>query len=327
MKHFTKIAFVIVLVLVILGSVLCAVGVGIGFSISEFRESVKIGEFSFGPIRHIPFIRYWNDDFDWEEGDVVEGDGFGWTSTENEEFSFPWESLDGIKLDVDNSSVVITQNTTEDKENIRIDVEYRKENHKRKVDAYLSGGTLEIEDSGAWRIQNNDSVRITMRLPAQLIEQSWLEEIKLEQGRGKIVVETPLTAKEISINVGAGECDVRERVTAEKKISLEVEAGMLSVGEIEADKVDISGGVGEFTAALIQAETIEIEGGVGSVQVKAAGKETDYDYDIDCGVGGVTIGNRSYSGLSAGEKIENQGSKEIKIDCGVGNVEVSFEEQ
>ncbi len=326
MKHFTKVALVIVLVLVILGSVLCAVGIGIGFSISELRD-VYTGEFSLGFLRHIPFIRYGNDDGweDWES--VQEGEGFGWASAADDTFGFPWENLDEIKLDVDNASVSIVQNAAEDSGNIRLDVEYRKENHQRKVKASMSGSTLKIEDSDAWRIKNSDSVRITMWIPAQLSEQSHLKKIKLEQARGQIISEIPLTAKEISINVGAGECDIRERLTAEKKISLEVEAGRLSVGELEAEKVDISGGVGELTASLIQAEKIGIEGGVGSVQIKAAGKESDYSYDIDCGVGGVTIGNRSYSGLSAGETIKNQGSKEIEIDCGVGNVEVSFEEQ
>lgn len=321
MKHFTKVAFIVVLVLVILGSALCAVGIGIGFSISELADHVEAGEFSFGPIRHIPFIRYGNDSSDWIK------EGSGWMSEAEEDFSFPWEDIEEIKLDVDNSDITVTQNTAEDGENIRLEVEYRKKNHKRKVKAYMSGSTLKIEDSGSWRIQNSDSVRVAMRVPAELIERTWLKEIRLEQARGRINVEIPLTAEEISINVGAGECEIGERLTAEKKISLEVEAGLLAVGELAAEKVDISGGVGELTAALIQAEKIEMEGGVGSIQVKAAGKETDYSYDIDCGVGGVTIGERSYSGLSAGEEIKNPGSKEIKIDCGVGNVEVTFEEQ
>ena len=78
---------------------------------------------------------------------------------------------------------------------------------------------------------------------------------------------------------------------------------------------------------LEDAEKIEMEGGIGTIQIKAAGVETDYSYDIDCGVGSVTIGNHSYTGLSAGGEIKNQGSKEMEIDCGVGNVEVSFEGQ
>ena len=321
MKRFTKAAFAIVLVLVILGSALCAIGVGIGFSVSEFGEYVEAGEFSFGPISHIPFIWHGNDGSGWES------DGFGWTSADSEENSFPWEGLDKIELKVDNSSIIITQNSREDRENIREDVEYRRKNQKRKVDVQVDGSTLKIKDSGVWRIQNDDSVRVTMRLPAELIEHNWLKKIKLDQPRGTTNVQIPLTAKEISINVGAGECEILERLSAEKKISLEVGAGSLAVEELEAEKVDINGGVGELTAAFVQAEKIEMEGGIGAIQIKAAGVETDYSYDIDCGVGSVTIGNHSYTGLSAGGEIKNQGSKEMEIDCGVGNVEVSFEGQ
>ena len=38
MKNFTKAALIITLVLVILGSAFCAVGMGIGFSFPEFWE-------------------------------------------------------------------------------------------------------------------------------------------------------------------------------------------------------------------------------------------------------------------------------------------------
>lgn len=197
MKNFTKAALIIALVLVILGSALCAVGMGIGFTFSEFWEHVDAGEFSIGPIKGIPFIRYGNNDSGWD-GDV------GWISEEDADFMFPWEDIKKIEMDVDYSGVEIVERTGQDKENVHLRVEYREKNHQYKIKAYMSGSTLKIEGSGKWRTTNNDSSRITLELPMERMEQFWLEEISLEQARGYINVEMPLTAKEISISVGAG---------------------------------------------------------------------------------------------------------------------------
>lgn len=102
---------------------------------------------------------------------------------------------------------------------------------------------------------------------------------------------------------------------------------MLVLDEVEAKELEIGGGVGQITAELIRAEKIDIEGGVGTIDVTVAGKETDYSYDIECGVGSVGVGNSDYSGLGSSKHIENPGNKEIQIECGVGAVEVSFEDE
>ena len=106
-----------------------------------------------------------------------------------------------------------------------------------------------------------------------------------------------------------------------------MDAGAISLLELETVELEINGGVGEFTSELIRAEKIDIEGGVGSVEVTVAGRESDYSYDIECGVGSVAVGNSDYSGLGSSKSIENPGNKEIQIECGVGNVEVSFEDE
>ncbi len=320
MKNFTKTALIIVLVLVILGSLLCAVGLGIGFRFSEFWDQVETGEFSIGPIHHIPFFSYNYSDYDWADP------GDDWDAADEEVSYFPWEDIKKIKLDVDYSSVIITEAPWEDRE-VRITVQYRREDHRHRVQSGInSGNTLEIENEGSGRIRNSDSSRVTLELPRKLMEQGQLEEIDLKQGKGCIYSEMPLTAEKISISVGAGQCEIEEKLTAEKELSVSVDAGEIILAELEAEKLNLNGGVGTLTAELIQAQEIEIEGGVGSIEVEAAGKESDYSYDIECGVGRLEIGENEYSGLSSSRSIENPGGRKMKIECGVGDVEVSFQE-
>ncbi len=334
MKVFTKIALAVALIFVVVGSMLCAIGLGIGFQFSEFWDQVEEGEFSIGPIRHIPFISYgntgfsWDDwdswGFDWEEGDFDWEEGnYDWVAQDKQDFSFSWENIQKIELDLDYSGVKVLEDKAAG-ENILVNVGYRNKSHKHEVKAYMDGGTLKIQDSGNrnWR---KDSSMVVLTIPSGIMEHGWLEKIELKQGKGYINVGMPLTAKEISIKVGAGECVVSEKLTAEKEISVNVDAGEISLEELEANKVKLEGGVGELTASLLTADTIEIEGGVGNIEVEAAGEEADYSYDIQCGVGTVEIGDHEYSGLSSGGAINNPGNKKIEIDCGIGNVEVSFQ--
>lgn len=321
MKNFTKIALVFVLVLVILGSVLCAVGMGIGFTFSDFMEQVDAGEFSIGPIEGIPFIRHGNNDFEWDDESV------GWDSEEDEDFTFSWKDIKKIEMELGSSSVNIIESDREDPENVHLKIEYRNRNHKHRIKADLSGDTLEIESNRNGYNWRNDSARVTLELPMELMKDQKLEEISLEQESGYINVEIPLTARKISINVGAGKCESSEKLTAQKEMSMEVDAGKMDLEELEAEELKIKGGVGDFTAELIQAEKIDIEGGVGRIEVTVAGKETDYSYDIECGVGRVEIGDSNYSGLGSSKSIQNPGSKEMQIECGIGNVGVYFENE
>lgn len=318
MKNFTKAALIIALVLVILGSLLCAVGMGIGFQFSEFWDQVEAGEFSIGPIRHIPFIHYGNTDYEWDD------DSMDWDSADEDAFDFSCEDIKKIKMDVDYSGVRIVENT--DSNLVQMNVQYRREDHRYQVQAHMDGSTLKIEHKGSGRIRNYDSSRVTLELPRKLMEQVQLKEIDLKQGKGYIYVEMPLTAEKISISVGAGICETNEKLTAKKELSVSVDAGEIALAELEAEEVNLDGGVGTLTADLIQAEEIEIDGGVGDVDVTAAGRESDYSYDIKCGVGRLEIGDNEYSGLSSSRSIENPGSKKMKIECGVGEVEVSFQE-
>ncbi|MEH2943632.1 DUF4097 family beta strand repeat-containing protein [Lachnospiraceae bacterium KK002] len=318
MKNFTKAALIIALILVILGSLLCAVGMGIGFRFSEFWNQVEAGEFSIGPIRHIPFIRYGSSDLEWDD------DSIDWDSADEDAFDFSCEDIKKIKMDVDYSGVRIVENT--DSNLVQMNVQYRREDHRYQVQAYMDGSTLKIEHKGSGRIRNYDSSRVTLELPRELMEQVQLKEIDLEQGRGYIYMGMPLTAEKISISVGAGKCETGEKLTAKKKLSVSVDAGEIELGELEAEELKLEGGVGTLIAALIRAEEIEIEGGVGTIEVEAAGKERDYSYDIECGVGRLEIGENEYGGLSSSRSIENPGSKKMKIECGVGEVEVSFQE-
>lgn len=321
MKGFTKIALILSLILVVLGSMFCMIGLGIGFNFDEFWEEVEDGEYAIGPLGSLPvvFQRNWSN---WKD------DGEPWESVDSEQYVFSREK-DGIQrmdLDVYYGTVYIQENM-ENTEEFRVEVEYCKKNHRRKVEAFMDGETLKIEETGSKHSIHNDSTRITIRVPSEMKEMNEVfKEISLKQDAGEIIVNMPLTAEQININVNAGECEVAEKLKALEKFKADVGAGELELEEVETREIDLSANVGQITADQITADLIDINCGIGSIEAEAVGTEQDYNYEVKCDVGDVTIGDSSFSGLGNKRKIENNAGKEIRVECNIGEVEVSFTE-
>ena len=54
------------------------------------------------------------------------------------------------------------------------------------------------------------------------------------------------------------------------------------------------------------------------------GAETDYDYQLECAMGGINLNGEEYSGLSKEKDIKNGGKGTIDVECSVGSIEIHF---
>ena len=112
-----------------------------------------------------------------------------------------------------------------------------------------------------------------------------------------------------------------------EEVRLEIGASEAKVKDIVAEKVEIDVGVGQATVSNLTAKKIDVDTGVGQLVMELVGKETDYSYNVDCGIGSVTIGSKSYAGLGASNTVKNPDATcQVDIDCGVGEVKVTFTE-
>lgn len=89
---------------------------------------------------------------------------------------------------------------------------------------------------------------------------------------------------------------------------------------------EFSIGAGLLKTDRISAEEINIECGAGEVELTAAGQETDYNYNVEVGVGEAVIGGSKFGGLAVEKTIDNQADKEMVVECGAGKVTVTFEQ-
>ena len=83
--------------------------------------------------------------------------------------------------------------------------------------------------------------------------------------------------------------------------------------------VDISGGFGG---------EVELNCGMGSVNLEVQGaSREDFDYDLDVGMGSLSVEGVEASGFLGGEYKTSDGKdRSITVDGGMGDVKISFAE-
>lgn len=181
----------------------------------------------------------------------------------------------------------------------------------KNLDIELGAGVLEIYygDVENIQIEQEDVPNFKSYIEDDTLHIEGGVRIGINTSGGKIALVLPkgMTFDEIELEVGAGEADV-EGLTAN---SVNIEVG---AGEADISKLDV--------------KELNAEVGAGELYVKLVGKETDYSYDIECGIGEIQIGDNSYGGLGRTKNITNSGSTRfLDIECGVGEIQIEFQEK
>lgn len=168
-----------------------------------------------------------------------------------------------------------------------------------------------------------------------------LDEIDIDFGAGKLE-SGYLKAKEIEINVGAGKC-VFEGLEASESVDISLGAGEIVTEALAARKagLDVAAGELRVNGAKVGSETqvdismgnavlngvfageLDVECGMGNLDLTLEGAESDYNYEVDCSMGSIKIGGKSYNGL-ADHEIYNGSNDMIDISCSMGTVNVNF---
>lgn len=109
--------------------------------------------------------------------------------------------------------------------------------------------------------------------------------------------------------------------TEERRLTIILPKGM------QFERVELEVGAGQAEVSSLITQKLEVEVGAGQVNVELKGNQNDYNYNIECGVGNVVVGEMSYAGLGAEQSVKNEGAtKEIHVECGVGQVRINFVE-
>lgn len=180
-------------------------------------------------------------------------------------------------------------------DSVRIEVTGSGQN---KIRAGKDEDTLVIEGIG--RFSNR---QILLQYPRNMK----FDETSIKIAAGTVSLEDDFETDDLDISVGAGELTNR--------------------GNIRAEDTEVEVGTGNVELRNLKVNDFEGECGIGNLSVDMKDREENYNYEISCGAGAVQIGNSSYEGLGHEKKITNPDAEgNMKLDCGIGNINVHFEE-
>lgn len=165
----------------------------------------------------------------------------------------------------------------------------------------------------------NKTPELIITIPKDFIA----EYFSITIGAGKATLETA-RAKNVNLSVEAGELIVQQ-LEAKENCDFQVEAGNLEIKNGNVINTDMSCNVGQLKFSGELADISNIECNVGNIELKLKGKQEDYNYSIDCGVGQIKINQDTYN-LENSVYIENNANseKELILNNGVGKIDVQI---
>ena len=160
--------------------------------------------------------------------------------------------------------------------------------------------TLEIEQPQYWWKKYSDFVaKIDIYVPKGYI----FHDVKIETGFGKSSL-YGLNSYNIEVDSGFGKLDLNQ---------------------ISCQSLKLETGLGQTTGHRILCQNkLAIDTGVGSVSLDVLTQDNHFDYKVDVGLGNVTLGQKSFSGITD-QTSYNGNQLLIDVDCGMGNVEIKME--
>lgn len=235
---------------------------------------------------------YYDDDYDgYEKADNIPARGEGISN---------FTGIRELDVDVKALEVIVKQGDGDD---IRVDISHMDKRLQKDLEFENEDGELSIEttdNSFFDNIRRSKAGRIIIELP----KNNTIKDASFKIGAGKLTIEA-LNAGNLNIDVGAGEVIARQ----------------FTVKDLE---VDCSAGSGEFNGSVTN--NADISCGIGKINMTLAESRKDYNYELKCGLGKLKIGRDEYSGHESKKRIDNGTHRKMKIECGVGEVTVSFKD-
>ena len=196
---------------------------------------------------------------------------------------------------------------------IRLEIE---DGMAKYFDVKRKDGELSINDKRKTG-KHLKAAHVKLQIPSDYV----FDEVAIVLGAGDIKIER-LAANDISIEGGAGNVEA-EALVAKNVLDAEIGAGDFYIKNGVFGDTDIECGVGHFEIESCELNgDADISGGVGEVKIGIVGEQADFNYELSCGMGELSVFGDSYTSLGKDKEIDNGASYTISLECGVGSVNV-----
>lgn len=217
--------------------------------------------------------------------------------------NFKTDDISSLDINLLFTNLIIKQGDTLYVETNNEKVHFDEENNSLKIK----------EDSRSWLSQNNKGDLI-LYLP----ENSQFKTVKIQAGAGKIQIEN-LKTDTLSLELGAGETSI-QKLNVLENCKIESGAGKVSLLDGRIKNLDLDLGVGKFELTSSLLGSNKINAGIGSLELNLLGNKKDYLIKADKGIGTIHVDEV----IVSDDSTVGTGENTIKIDGGIGNIDVSF---
>lgn len=317
MKKFTKGCLITALVLFIFGCAFYGIcGFMGGFRQLKERNIMRSnGVFSIG----IPgfewgfdgqLFTFWDDDWDDWGADMSSAVNLV-EIEENAKTAYAASDMKGIEIELGGCNLVIVESPDE-----FIWVENR--SNVKTVKYGMKNGIFKLYNGKSFRFWNNmPRGSVYLYLPKGMV----LSTIDIEMGAGNLE-SIALAADDIDLEAGAGSFEIEGLSGNEADIV--TGAGSITVGKADIRELNMEAAAGAIEVTGSVSGNVDIDCAAGSIDLILDAEEADFDYEIECSVGGVTINGNEYTGLATERSVDNGAMKEMNIECAAGSVVVEF---
>ena len=148
--------------------------------------------------------------------------------------------------------------------------------------------------------------------------------IKHTDMEDKILIQIPADKvfESAEFEIGVGNAKVG-KVRAQEDIEVQVGAGKLLLDAVEAKKLVVSCGVGQFGMKGDVTEAVTVECGMGECELELEKPESAYRFALECGMGKVQVNGTKLAGFGNSHTYGNPDAPgKITVECGMGSVEI-----
>lgn len=143
-----------------------------------------------------------------------------------------------------------------------------------------------------------------------------LDSIDIENGVGSIEINNLSLNK---LDIDSGTSSVVGNNLSMTSCYIASGTGSVKLYEILTDKLEIDNGTGSVYLSGDIMKDADITTGTSKVELALNSKETEYNYEIETGVGSININNNKYKKEA---EINNKSNKNIEISTGTGSINI-----
>jgi hypothetical protein len=174
---------------------------------------------------------------------------------------------------------------------------------------YEEDGELELKEYDGWERKDGPELLFTVQVP---------KDYRFSDVDLKSVHSNRLSDRE-----GSGPAMMAQALSADE-LSIETQAGAIKIdgGNVGNLNVESNAGAVEFSGTTTG--DIEAVCRVGAIRLELAGNKEDYNYDIQCSMGAVKIGDEGSAALRGRKQTDNGAGKDMDLECKTGAIQVDF---